>query len=58
VTDKKKVLEEEMKKRILNVKGQVKKLFMTLIDNFDGSKIPQEHIDFLGTIMHDYEYLP
>lgn len=42
VTDKKKVLEEDMNKRVLNVKTQVRKLFKTLVDNFDSSKIPVE----------------
>ena len=42
VTDKKKVLEEEMNKRISNLKLQVKKFMVTLVENFDGKKIPME----------------
>lgn len=58
ITDKKKIMEDEMAKRVVNVKNQVRKLFKTLVDNFNGKDIPVAQIDFLGTLIHDFEFLP
>ena len=56
ISDKRKILEEEMVKRKLNIKAQTKKLFQALMTNFNAKDITPESIDFLGSVMHDYEF--
>lgn len=45
-----------MVKRKLNIKIQTKKLFSALMTNFNAKDITPETIDFLGSIMHDFEF--
>ncbi|CAD8206691.1 unnamed protein product [Paramecium pentaurelia] len=56
ISDKRKILEAEMKQRVQNLKIQTKKLFQTLISNFNAKDIKPETIEFLGSILHDYEF--
>ncbi|CAK59945.1 unnamed protein product (macronuclear) [Paramecium tetraurelia] len=56
ITDKRKILEAEMKQRRQNIKNQTKKLFQTLISNFNAKDIKPETIEFLGSIFHNFEF--
>jgi hypothetical protein len=44
ITDKKKIKEAEMNKRVDDLKIQVRKFFVSLVDNFDDKKLPLEEL--------------
>ncbi|CAD8181208.1 unnamed protein product [Paramecium pentaurelia] len=56
ISDKRKILEAEMKSKVQTLKFQTKKLFQTLISNLNANDIKLETIEFLGSLLHDYEF--